>query len=45
MDAHGHAPSTATVQDRRTPPKGVLPRRVQTWILAGLALLIVVVIL
>jgi type IV secretion system protein TrbI len=32
------------VHDRRVTPRGVLPRRVQTWIMAGLALLIITVI-
>lgn len=28
---------TAHVTDRRTPPRGVLPRRMQTWLMLGLA--------
>jgi type IV secretory pathway VirB10-like protein len=32
------APSAATVTDRRPVPRGVLPRGVQTWIMAGLAI-------
>lgn len=32
------------VRDRRFSPRGVLPRRVQTWIMVGLALVIVAVI-
>jgi type IV secretory pathway VirB10-like protein len=35
----------AAIRDRRPIPHGVLPRHVQTWIMAGLALLIVAVIL
>ena len=35
----------ATVRDRRPMPQGLLPRHVQTWIMVGLALLILVVIL
>jgi type IV secretory pathway VirB10-like protein len=31
------APGTAAVTDHRTPPRGVLPRRMQTWIMLGLA--------
>jgi type IV secretory pathway VirB10-like protein len=31
------APGTAPVTDHRTPPRGVLPRRMQTWIMLGLA--------
>lgn len=32
------APGTAVVSDRRTAPRGVLPRGAQTWLLAALAL-------
>lgn len=31
------APGTAPVTDHRTAPRGVLPRRMQTWIMLGLA--------
>jgi type IV secretion system protein TrbI len=31
------APGTAALTDRRPVPRGVLPRRMQTWIMAGLA--------
>ena len=30
-------PGTAPVTDQRTPPRGVLPRGAQTWLMAGLA--------
>ncbi|HKV98809.1 MAG TPA: TrbI/VirB10 family protein [Vicinamibacterales bacterium] len=33
------------VRDRRDPPRGVLPRQVQVWLMAGLAAVIVVIIL
>jgi type IV secretory pathway VirB10-like protein len=39
------APGTAPVTDRRVAPRGVLPRGIQTWLMLGLALAIVVVIL
>jgi hypothetical protein len=48
MGTTDQAATTSTpgaVRDQRTPPRGVLPRRVQTWIMAGLALVIIVVIL
>jgi len=32
------------VTDRRTPPRGVLPRHVQTWLLGGLALAVLAII-
>src|SRR5215510_11793568 len=32
------APGTASVSDRRTAPRGVLPRGAQTWLLAAVAL-------
>ena len=37
-------PGAVPVTDRRPVPSGVLPRRVQTWLMAGLALFIVGVI-
>lgn len=45
MADHADAPGTAPVTDRRTPPRGVLPRNMQTWLMAGLAVGIVLVIL
>lgn len=39
------APGTASVTDRRVAPRGVLPRNLQTWLMAGLAVGIVLVIL
>ncbi len=33
------------VRDRRDPPRGVLPRQVQVWLMAGLATVIVIIIL
>lgn len=39
------APGAVPVTDRRPVPQGVLPRRFQTWLLAGLGLGIVVIIL
>jgi type IV secretion system protein VirB10 len=45
MTEHADAPGTAPVTDRRTPPRGVLPRNMQTWLMAGLAVGIVLVIL
>ena len=38
-------PSTAPVSDHRPVPRGVLPRGFQTWLMAGLALGIVLIIL
>src|SRR2546425_6130649 len=32
------APGTAPVVDQRTTPRGVLPRRTQTWLMVGLAI-------
>lgn len=37
-------PETAPVIDRRTPPRGVLPRAAQTWLMVGLAFGILAVI-
>ena len=31
-------PGAPPVVDQRTPPSGVLPRRVQTWLMVGLAI-------
>ncbi len=45
MTEHADAPGTAPVTDRRVPPRGVLPRNMQTWLMAGLAVGIVLVIL
>src|SRR5262245_48178436 len=39
------APVGAAVHDRRERPRGVLPRQVQVWLMAGLAAVIVLVIL
>ena len=38
-------PAMATVTDRRVPPKGVIPRGTQTWLLAGLALFMLAIML
>ena len=38
-------PAMATVTDRRVPPKGVIPRGIQTWLLAGLALFMLAIML
>ena len=38
------APGTAPVVDRRPSPRGVLPRRVQTWIMAALAIVMLFII-
>jgi type IV secretory pathway VirB10-like protein len=45
MSEKADAPGTAAVTDHRTPPRGVLPRHLQTWVMAGLAVGIVLVIL
>ena len=37
MAEHVDAPGTAPVVDRRPVPRGVLPRGVQTWLMAALA--------
>ena len=38
-------PTATTVTDRRVPPRGVVPRGIQTWLLAGLALFMLLVML
>lgn len=38
------APGTAPVADHRKPPRGVLPRGTQTWLMAGLAIGILAII-
>jgi len=43
-DERTQNPSPA-VQDRRIPPKGVLPRQLQTWLMVGAAFVIVLIIL
>lgn len=45
MSEQTEAPGTAAVTDRRTAPRGVLPRGIQTWLMAGLAVGIVLIIL
>jgi type IV secretory pathway VirB10-like protein len=46
-----HAPPDAPrteaprVRDQRVPPRGVLPRQMQTWLMVGIALVIVLIIL
>lgn len=37
-------PGVSTVIDQRTPPRGVLPRSTQTWVMGGLAVVIVGII-
>ena len=39
-----NVPGAVPVTDRRTVPAGVMPRRIQTWVMAGLAVGIVGVI-
>src|SRR5262245_43207157 len=38
------AASAAAIQDRRAKPHGVLPRNIQMWLMAGIALVILVII-
>lgn len=45
MDAQDPVPGALPVTDRRPTPAGVLPRRFQTWIMAGLAAGILLIIL
>jgi len=51
MASHNDSPSerttpdAAAVRDRRIPPRGVLPRQLQTWLMLGIAGLIVAIIL
>ena len=45
MESQDPVPGTVPVTDRRPTPAGVLPRRFQTWIMAGLATGIVLIIL
>ena len=44
MAEHVDAPGTAPVVDRRPVPRGVLPRGVQTWLMAALAVGILLII-
>jgi type IV secretion system protein VirB10 len=44
-DSDAPTPSTQRLQDRRSMPQGVLPRRIQTWLMAGLAAVILLIIL
>ena len=44
MADHADAPGTVPVVDRRPVPRGVLPRGVQTWLMAGLAIVMLFVI-
>src|SRR6476646_3229955 len=37
--------SSSSVRDHREPPRGVLPRHVQMWVMAGLAMVIVLILL
>ena len=37
-------PGTAAITDKRTPPRGVLPRGTQSWIMVGLAVVILAII-
>ena len=45
MDAQDPVPGAVPVTDRRPTPAGVLPRRFQTWVMAGLAAGILLIIL
>src|SRR6266511_2215355 len=45
MPEESGAPVAAPVSDHRPAPRGVLPRRFQTWLMAGLALGILLIIL
>ena len=38
-------PGTASINDRRVPPRGVLPRHAQTWLLVGVAVGVLAIIL
>ena len=40
-----HAPQAATVSDRRVQPEGVVPKQAQTYVIAGLALVILLAVL
>ena len=44
-DTTSATPSTRRLQDHRSAPQGVLPRKIQTWLMAGLAAVIVLIIL
>jgi len=44
-DSDAPTPSTQRLQDHRSIPQGVLPRRIQTWLMAGLAAVILLIIL
>ena len=45
MAEETEAPGPAPIKDHREVPRGVLPRRFQTWLMAGLALGIVLIVL
>jgi type IV secretion system protein VirB10 len=45
MSEQTSAPGPAPIKDRREVPRGVLPRGFQTWLMAGLALGIVLIVL
>jgi type IV secretion system protein TrbI len=44
-DSDAPTPSAQRLQDHRSMPQGVLPRRIQTWLMAGLAAVILLIIL
>jgi type IV secretion system protein VirB10 len=44
-EPNGPTPIGSPVRDRREPPRGVLPRQLQVWVMAGLAVVIVIIIL
>jgi len=44
-DTTTSAPGTAPIHDRRSAPRGVLPRQLQMWLMIGLAVIILAIIL
>jgi type IV secretory pathway VirB10-like protein len=45
MSDASSAPGTTSVTDRRSMPRGVLPRGIQTWLMAGIAAVMLLIIL
>src|SRR5437868_11214639 len=43
-DKHNDSSGIPQVQDKRTPPPGILPKNTQAWILTGIAVVMIAVI-
>src|ERR1051326_4068061 len=44
MSEPSPATGTAAISDRRTPPRGVLPRGLQMWLMVGIAVVMIAII-